>query len=287
MAETIGTVYILANSQTDDLVKVGKSVRVETRLSEINSGAGVIGRWRKVGSVVVSNMDALESACHKALATLRDANSVGTEIFRCSHDTAASTIRAILAAKSEIKVYEDNLGIGDSIAVSVVENTVLEPSNNGVQIIERFVMEHVHRLVYQDQVGAFLHPSVNALSRQDNRQVPDLVGRICADRGLLIIEIQLFKQWSGSLGLRESLDTLAATLKRSGYRVQWGQRQRATLAKNLPSLTKDQKRVIEIQSAVLIQQLFERALKFDGPVAASTFVQERSNRAPSTQTTRL
>lgn len=94
----VGNIYILTNSKIENVCKIGKTNDLDRRLAEINSGAGVAGRWSLAGYVVVNDMDRMEREVHRQLAHHRCKESVGFEIFNCSANFAGSAI--ILASLS-------------------------------------------------------------------------------------------------------------------------------------------------------------------------------------------
>lgn len=102
----IGAVYVLFNEAVPGFVKVGMSADVERRVAEINSGAGVIGRWMRFGHIVVNDMRLVETTAHEQLRTYKGSNSVGTEIFSCSKEVATQAVRDS-AANADVKIYED------------------------------------------------------------------------------------------------------------------------------------------------------------------------------------
>ncbi len=271
MPKTVGTVYVLANSHAPDLIKVGKSVRVETRLAEINSGAGVIGRWREIGHIIVSDMDLLESLMHKALAESRDRDSVGTEIFRATPELAASTVRALLSNHEGIKIYEDNLDVASAAVVlpSPVSEALKEAK--GSSIIERFVKENAARLVYEDGDSVFLHPAMAKALELEPKRMPNLVARLSITTNTLTVDIAGFKDWCATVDRRFSLSQFQSTLEREGYEFRGGRNVKATLTKRIEGLPKMQRRVYECLSSKHLPQLWRMALQRDCLVSASDF----------------
>jgi T5orf172 domain len=87
-----GHVYILENKRIPTLVKVGKTNDLSRRLAELNSHAGMGGKWEVAGYVIVEDMTRLELETHRALREFHDNQSGGQEMFECDADTAGIAI---------------------------------------------------------------------------------------------------------------------------------------------------------------------------------------------------
>lgn len=106
---TVGSVYILENSRVPGIVKVGRTDNIDRRLSELNSHAGVAGRWRCAGYITVSDCVLAENLVHQALRDVWDRQSGGTEMFNCSVDHAGLAFSEALEDQDSIEIYKDEL----------------------------------------------------------------------------------------------------------------------------------------------------------------------------------